>query len=208
MNQQQILTMLEMQERMNQRVHPDWRNQGFEWYRAIWVECAELMDHYGWKWWKKQLPDMAQVHLELIDIWHFGMSHLLSVNEGSLEALAAAISTELSEPADADDFRAALECFTEWTLTHRAFKAQWFGQLLAAGNLPFDELYTGYIGKNVLNFFRQDHGYQEGTYQKNWGGKEDNEHLAELSASLDCHSSSYKDDLYQALSARYESLKS
>ncbi|MCB1616339.1 MAG: dUTP diphosphatase, partial [Pseudomonadales bacterium] len=155
---QQILTMLEMQEKMNQRVHPDWRNQGFEWYRAIWVECAELMDHYGWKWWKKQTPDMDQVHLELIDIWHFGLSYLLSSGRVSLDELAAQVENELSEPADADDFRAALECFTEWTLTHRAFKPAWFGHLLQASGLSFDDLFTGYIGKNVLNFFRQDHG--------------------------------------------------
>ena len=45
-----VETMLEMQEQMNQKVNADWRQQNYEWYRAIWVECAELMDHYGWKW--------------------------------------------------------------------------------------------------------------------------------------------------------------
>ena len=74
---QEILNMLEMQEEMNNRVHYSWRNQNFEWYRAIWIECAELMDHYGYKWWKHQEPDEAQVQLEIVDIWHFGMSCLL-----------------------------------------------------------------------------------------------------------------------------------
>ena len=46
--------MLQMQHRMNSRVHEDWINQGFEWYRAAWIECGELMDHVGYKWWKKQ----------------------------------------------------------------------------------------------------------------------------------------------------------
>ena len=46
---------------MNSRVHEDWINQGFEWYRAAWIECGELMDHVGYKWWKKQTPDMEQV---------------------------------------------------------------------------------------------------------------------------------------------------
>ena len=76
-----ILTMLNLQDSMNTRVHPEWRTQGYEWYRAIWVECAELMDHYGWKWWKKQQPDWEQVKLELIDIWHFGLSDLLMQHE-------------------------------------------------------------------------------------------------------------------------------
>jgi dimeric dUTPase (all-alpha-NTP-PPase superfamily) len=70
-------TMLEMQEQMNQKVNTDWRNQSYDWYRAIWVECAELMDHYGWKWWKHQSPDLEQIKLELVDIWHFGLSLML-----------------------------------------------------------------------------------------------------------------------------------
>jgi len=37
-----------------------------------------------------------------------------------------------------------------------------------------DELYALYIGKNALNKFRQDHGYKEGTYIKEWNGEEDN----------------------------------
>ena len=72
MNQDAILNMLQMQHRMNSRVHEDWINQHFEWYRATWIECGELMDHVGYKWWKKQTPDMEQVRLEVVDIWHFG----------------------------------------------------------------------------------------------------------------------------------------
>ena len=50
---EKILEMLQMQADMNARVDADWRSRGREWYRAIWIECAELMDHYGgWKWWK------------------------------------------------------------------------------------------------------------------------------------------------------------
>ena len=48
---------------MNTKVHSQWQEQEFEWYRAIWVECAELLDHYGWKWWKKQTPDVDQIAL-------------------------------------------------------------------------------------------------------------------------------------------------
>ena len=62
--------MLQLQEAMNIKVNPDWQNQGFEWYRAIWIECAEMLDHYGWKWWKKQDVDLPQVQLELVDIFH------------------------------------------------------------------------------------------------------------------------------------------
>ena len=61
--QTQLLVMLEMQDAMNSRVNPDWRQADNAWYRAIWTECAEMLDHYGWKWWKHQQPDLEQVQL-------------------------------------------------------------------------------------------------------------------------------------------------
>ena len=72
--------------------------------------------------------------------------------------------------------------------------------------MDFDQLYVGYVGKNVLNFFRQDHGYQDGTYHKQWGGKEDNEHLVEIVSKLDTSSSTFKDDLYQEMKTIYTEL--
>jgi len=59
------------------------------------------------------------------------------------------------------------------------------------------------VGKNVLNFFRQDHGYKAGTYQKLWQGREDNEHLVEVLASLDMGAPDYSDLVYSGLLARY-----
>ena len=46
MNPQQIKIMLELQDGMNTKVNANWQAQGYEWYRAIWVECAELMDAF------------------------------------------------------------------------------------------------------------------------------------------------------------------
>ena len=203
--QTQILTMLALQDSMNSKVHPAWREQGYEWYRAIWVECAELMDHYGWKWWKKQQPDVEQVKLELIDIWHFGLSDLLMQHE-SVDVLAETLAAALRENYAVQEFRTALESFVQTTLSLRAFDLAAFAHLMAAAGLDFDALYSGYVGKNVLNFFRQDHGYKDGSYIKNWSGREDNEHLVELVAELDISSATFKDDLYAALSQRYREL--
>jgi hypothetical protein len=203
--QTQILTMLALQDSMNSKVHPAWREQGYEWYRAIWVECAELMDHYGWKWWKKQQPDVEQVKLELIDIWHFGLSDLLMQHE-SVDVLAETLAAALRETYAVQEFRTALESFVQTTLNLRAFDLTSFAHLMAAAGLDFDALYSGYVGKNVLNFFRQDHGYKDGSYIKNWSGREDNEHLVELVAELDISSATFKDDLYAALSQRYREL--
>ncbi|OUS16889.1 dUTP diphosphatase [Gammaproteobacteria bacterium 50_400_T64] len=202
-----LSSMLDLQDAMNSKVNTDWRQQGFPWYRAIWVECAELLDHYGWKWWKHQQPDMEQVKLELVDIWHFGLSQLLLDNADE-EALATDLAKvfQTDDATGAGDFRDQLESFTLSTLSTKSFDPRQFVILLNSAELDFDELYTRYVGKNVLNFFRQDNGYQSGTYSKNWGGREDNEHLVELSLELDATDPAFKDTLYSALKARYTEL--
>jgi len=198
--------MLTMQYRMNTRIHEDWVAQDFEWYRAIWIECGELVEHYGYKWWKKQETDLAQVQLEVIDIWHFGLSALFS--EGvPIEQIAENVAAELEDfSAQNLDVRLATEALALNTLETKRFSPTLFWSLMLACELDFDALYSAYVGKNVLNFFRQDHGYKEGTYIKNWGGKEDNEHLVELVASLDSSSAAFADHVYAALKARYQEL--
>ncbi len=200
----QLLAMLQMQEAMNRKVHEDWVAQGFAWYRALWVECAELLDHYGFKWWKQQQPDMEQVHLEIIDIWHFGMSALFAPGK-PVEAIASEIETALAgwQPQGLE-LREAVEQLAGAALQSRGFSVTAFWELMTSSGMSFEQLYRGYVGKNVLNFFRQDHGYKQGTYRKLWGGREDNEHLVELAASLDAGSPRYKDELYQALQQRYQ----
>ena len=90
-----VRTMLDLQDRMNTKVHPEWREQGFEWYRAAWIDCAELMDHAGYKWWKHADPDMEQIQLEVVDIWHFGLSAMICRCD-SVDKLAAQIAKDLS----------------------------------------------------------------------------------------------------------------
>jgi len=202
---QQIKTMLELQDNMNRKVHADWRAQNFEWYRAIWVECAELLDHYGWKWWKKQQPDRDQIALELVDIWHFGLSILL-LKEYSTEHISELLADGFSSVPKCTAFPSDLETFTANTLINKDFDIAGFALLMKGIDMDFDQLYIGYVGKNVLNFFRQDHGYQEGSYHKQWGGKEDNEYLVEIVSRLDDLSPTFSDDLYQEMKAVYTQL--
>lgn len=195
--------MLAMQDRMNTRVHPDWVQQNFEWYRAIWIECGELMDHVGYKWWKRQDADMDQVRLEVIDIWHFGMSALF--RDGlNIEQIALEIESEISgyKPRGMG-VREATEALAVHSLHTRGFSPSRFWELMLASGLDFDALYSAYVGKNVLNFFRQDNGYKAGTYTKHWAGREDNEHLSELVAELDSNADDFADQVYRALQRRY-----
>ena len=202
---QQLTTMLQLQGEMNAKVHNEWQEQEFEWYRAIWVECAELLDHYGWKWWKKQTPDVDQIALELVDNWHFGLSLLLLKGQ-SVDEIADQISVAFADPQQGDDFAADLEGFTEQTLATKDFDIGGFVKLMHGIKMDFETLYIGYIGKNVLNFFRQDNGYQDGSYQKQWGGIEDNEHLVEIVSKMDTTSATFKDDLYSRMQETYSRL--
>ena len=200
-----IIKMLELQDAMNTRINPEWRQAGNEWYRAVWIECAEMLDHYGWKWWKHQEPDMEQVVLEIVDIWHFMLSDLLETS-GDNDAIAASIETLMQTSAGAAGIPAAIETLAGNTLDRRHADVESFVLLMNAAGLSLDDLYRGYIGKNVLNFFRQDHGYKQGTYQKLWAGKEDNEYLVETAAGLDTDSPNFQQDLYDGLKAHYTRL--
>jgi len=202
---QQLATMLELQGNMNTKVHAEWRDQDFEWYRAIWVECAELLDHYGWKWWKKQTPDVDQIALELVDIWHFGLS-LLLLSGDSVETISNRVIKDFDGQQGSDDFAIDLEEFTAQTLMTKEFDIAGFARLMDGIKMDFETLYVGYVGKNVLNFFRQDNGYQDGSYHKQWGGKEDNEHLVEIVAQLDTAAATFKDDLYSQMQSTYQRL--
>jgi hypothetical protein len=66
--------------------------------------------------------------------------------------------------------------------------------------LNLSTLYALYIGKNILNKFRQDHGYKEGSYIKVWNGKEDNVVMQGLLAS---NENITPDELYQELESAY-----
>jgi dimeric dUTPase (all-alpha-NTP-PPase superfamily) len=197
-------TMASMQEEHNEQVHAEWRSQGYEYYRAIWVECAEMLDHYGWKWWKKQAPDLDQVKLELVDIWHFGLSEMIRAG-----TLRDQVGIELSQvvvaqESDAGVFRLAIETLAASTLQTRSFELEPFIEAMRTLPMSYTELYSMYIGKNVLNQFRQNNGYKTGEYRKLWQGREDNEHLVELLVMLQDDPSELPARLYTALTERYE----
>ncbi len=201
---QAFVNMLGMQDKMNQKVHPDWISQRYEWYRAIWIECGELMDHFGYKWWKKQAADMEQVTLEVIDIWHFGMSALFTEGE-TLEDIAELMEGQLlGYHYSGVNTHEATEALAQDCLATKGFSVPLFWDLMNAVGLSFEELYRQYVGKNVLNFFRQDNGYKEGSYVKQWQGREDNEHLVEVMAELDSTAENFSDSVYRALSERYQ----
>jgi hypothetical protein len=80
-----------------------------------------------------------------------------------------------------------------------------FFALCAYMDLKFDDLYKMYSGKNILNKFRQDNGYKDGSYVKIWNGKEDNIHMNEILNKTNDISAS---ELYVELEKKYTEIKS
>lgn len=196
--------MASLQELHNRDVHPSWQDQGYPFNRAIWTECAELLDHYGWKWWKHQESDLDQVKLEIVDIWHFGLSMLI-IDKANLETISRQM-VELQETLLAKEFRTSVEALALAAL-QGSFEIATFMNVMKATPMTLSDLYGIYKGKHVLNRFRQANGYKEGHYQKIWQGREDNVHLAMLVKELDAYAESFQVDLQRALEQRYRKLE-
>ena len=212
----QANTMLSLQHSMNTKVDPNWVQARYPYLRAVAIEGAEAIEHHGWKWWKKQELDLPQLQMELIDIWHFILSELLLRSHDHEVEAQAALEEALRQSESVTQVRlddnsyelagmdlvSKLELLIGLSIVRRIELAV-FASIMADCQLDWTELFRQYVGKNVLNMFRQDKGYKAGTYQKEWNGREDNEYLVEIIHSLDANSANFKQDIYAALDAAY-----
>jgi dimeric dUTPase (all-alpha-NTP-PPase superfamily) len=194
------LQMLQLQQQLNDATNGEnWEagvtknGKTIDWKRCIYMECAEMIDSFAWKHWKSinQEPDWANLQIEVVDVWHFVMSLALQVYRndfrGSIDELAMNISQvgsyqALSEPANGfeapDVLMEKIEEVMLDALLREGFELEKllenFFELTRMSGLDITALYRLYVGKNILNQFRQDHGYKEGSYIKEWNGQEDN----------------------------------
>ena len=210
----QLVSMLEMQDGMNKKVNPDWVAANNNWHRAIQVEAVEAIEHHGWKWWKKQNCDMAQLRMELVDIWHFILSTVIQNTRGSIRFSTIEMISELNLSQKSVQFDNQYYILAKMSLLEKLdllvglsaakrTSLALFNSLLSDCGMSWVELFKQYTGKNVLNIFRQDYGYKAGTYIKIWNGREDNEHLVELLDIIDLSSDNVHDEIYQTLKSRY-----
>ena len=210
----QLLSMLELQDGMNSKVNPDWVAANNNWYRAIQVEGVEAIEHHGWKWWKKQDFDLAQLRMELVDIWHFILSAFIQAKHGKVALAKIEMQSELNLKQKSVHFDNQYYVLSQLTFLDKLdllvglaagkrTSLALFESLLHDCEMEWSDLFKQYVGKNVLNVFRQDHGYKAGTYIKVWDGREDNEHLVEILEIVDLDSANVQDELYSILKARY-----
>lgn len=85
----------------------------------------------------------------------------------------------------------------------KRFSVPLFMKIVEQAEMTSAMLFQQYVGKNILNFFRQDHGYKDGSYIKIWNGREDNEHLVEVLATTDDQLDDYANIVYDGLIGRY-----
>lgn len=187
--------MFELQDNFNENTIKDWKNAKLNWYRAIWMEAAEAVDSTPWKWWKKGETDMANLEVELVDIWHFIMSYLM---ESNIDIKNTSNYSYLFEDGIVDldiDVAEVLEDISLLALEkNRDFRIDqslipMFLYAWKSIGRSVEDLYKSYIIKNCLNKFRQDNGYKTGTYIKLWkkddGVVEDNVIAWELASTLE-----------------------
>jgi dimeric dUTPase (all-alpha-NTP-PPase superfamily) len=223
-----ILQMFKLQQELNDATNGlNWEdgltknNKQIDWRRCIYLEAAELIESYPWKHWKNidASPDYENIKIEIVDIWHFVMSEALRLYKteklGDIQAIANAVTTM----DGFDDFLNAehgesLDIYAEIELVEEMIKTLFcknninalvisFLTMSSKLNLKLPELYTLYVGKNILNKFRQNHGYKEGSYIKIWDNKEDNVVMQEILAS---ESNISPEALYSALESAYPNI--
>jgi hypothetical protein len=165
---------------------------------CIRMETSELIDSFNWKHWKdieNNEIDLNNVKIELTDIFHFILSEYISkysnkyqlVNfEYVCEKLLNSMYKKLNSKYEVVDVGIRdIVHFAENMITSKSIKSiadNFFiiMRILEINKLfNFTDLYKLYVGKNILNKFRQDNGYKDGTYVKLWkfknGVVEDNE---------------------------------
>ena len=225
-----IKQMLLLQQQLNDATGgKGWENgmtnkgKPIDWRRCIYLETAELVDSYPWKHWKNidANPDYENIKIEIVDIWHFVMSEALrdyKVNgKGDIQTLSQDIvqlshyqdfaSNSIPKQLGVFEQIAWVEVFMKTLFT--SDKILWwvdnFLKMSACLQVNLGELYKLYVGKNILNQFRQDHGYKEGKYIKEWNGVEDNVVMQQI---LTKHSDINPEELYGLLEGAYTKVAS
>jgi dimeric dUTPase (all-alpha-NTP-PPase superfamily) len=227
-NKALLLEMFMLQQKLNDETNGEGWEKGYtkqnriiNWRRCIYMESAELIDSFNWKHWKdiNIAPDWDNIIIELVDIWHFVMSYGLEEYKNSGEGDIRTLVNYVADCKYFDDFcgdavtpensdALAIVNTIEYLIKH-AIDNDKFNTILEdfmvismQCGLNMDTLYKFYVGKNILNKFRQDNGYKDGTYIKIWNNVEDNVIMTEL---LEDGSLS-PDELYLALDKTYKEL--
>ncbi len=224
-----ILLMLQLQNQLNDATNgEEWvkgitkNGKSINWKRCIYMECAEMVDSFAWKHWKAidKEPDWANHQIEVVDVWHFIMSLAIEnytvMMKGGVEDLAINISEleafskidrsnkTFSQPSEIIE---KVENLIRLSISIEELELEKmiseFFELVFMSGLDLESLYRLYVGKNILNQFRQDNGYKDGSYIKVWNGEEDNTVMKRI---WETNANIKPDTLYEELHKVYTAL--
>lgn len=224
----QILSMLQLQQQLNDNTNGiGWESgvsknsKPIDWNRCIYLECAELIESYPWKHWKNidAAADTENIKIEVVDIWHFLLSEILRVNSITQKLPHAELATRISFANNFgimktnkkdinNDYFGQIKCIEDFIKSIfsgndlTTIVEKYFSVVIQSG-LNLDSLYKLYIGKNILNSFRQDNGYKDGSYIKLWNEVEDNVVMQHI---LDSNPTITPSELYDTLTLAYKAI--
>jgi len=215
----QIEQMFTLQKQLNDETNGEiWltgitrENRKISWYRGIYMEVAEAIDSFNWKHWKNinDQPDWDNIRVELVDIWHFVMSE--SIRIGDQDYANKFLKLQPEGGFDVDILVGSLEEMLSLSVassinpkTNNIRKIiDLFFTIISHLDIDIENLYKRYVVKNQLNTFRQQNGYKDGSYIKNWGGVEDNVVAFEI---IDLNPTITSFDLYKMLNLKYSTIK-
>jgi hypothetical protein len=211
---EQVEELYTLQSEANNIMSTSWplsTNEQIQYYRAGYTEAAEAVTWHGFKWWKKERPNLDRLKEELIDILHFAISsdirdiHRLMNSEPTDPVITGQVITyamcsmnnehgvlpikigRFANPCDIDPGEPDVDLTMLDLLEQFIFNCiytgkpnlAWLMALFDKAEMGVQEVMGRYLAKNLLNKFRTLNGAKEGTYNKVWNGKEDNEYLTD-----------------------------
>lgn len=169
------------------------KGKSIDWSICIKMELMELLNSLPWKHWKDvdQEPDLNNINIELVDIIHFYLSYGLERSRNILLFMNTSREPEKHEVIDyfvnvfntyceqeriiipeKNNLISLMILTIKDILENRIDIYTGLDKLMDINALlqqvSFKDLYNIYCGKYCLNKVRQERGYQEGTYIKQW----------------------------------------
>lgn len=221
-----LIQQLNLQNQLNiNTCGENWRdgvtmnNKYINWRLDADMELSELIDSLPWKHWKEidEAPDYKNIHIELVDVWHFILSDTLTLNLEYSEIVnivsnvMKGIQNKTKIYCNKSEFHKeiiekTLLLKNEITKVNKSIintdALKRFFLLCNTCELSYKQLFALYFGKNYLNEFRQLNGYKEGQYRKIWSeNKEDNDFMYDIVLA---NPSLSKDEMFKKFETIYK----
>jgi dimeric dUTPase (all-alpha-NTP-PPase superfamily) len=183
-----IQTLFQLQDELNTSINSEWKTMDYNWHLYIQTEAVEGIQSFSFKHWKKGEDNFLNAEMELTDIIFFTISLCI------VEEIPSDIFLDYFIKGMRSNYypKSKYHCISTFqsimlsSLTNNILELiKNLGRLAHILNMSLDNIYCKYIAKKVLNTFRQDHGYKEGTYIKEWKSLNDPSGLVEDNVYLE-----------------------